>query len=186
MGQSDLLRFLCLHLERIGLRYFITGSQATIAFGEPRFTNDIDVVVELDEATCDRFCDGFPEEDFYLNRETAHQECRRHGMFNIIQPSTGLKIDVIVAKPASRDLLRLDRCIKIPISADCMASFSSPEDIILKKLEWHQMGGGDRHLRDIAGIVKVSGETLDWNYLAQSAQELGLTDLWNSVREACR
>ncbi len=35
MEQSELLRFLCNHLKRIGVRYFITDSQATIAYGEP-------------------------------------------------------------------------------------------------------------------------------------------------------
>ena len=45
MEQSELLRHLCATLDRLGIRYFVTGSQATIAFGEPRFTNDIDVVV---------------------------------------------------------------------------------------------------------------------------------------------
>jgi len=71
MEQSDLLKLLCNHLERIEVRYFITESQATIAYGEPRFTNDIDVVVDLDSSNCDVFCDGFPPEELYLNRETA-------------------------------------------------------------------------------------------------------------------
>jgi len=47
MEQSELLRYLTEVLERIGLRYFVTGSTATIFFGEPRFTNDIDVMHDL-------------------------------------------------------------------------------------------------------------------------------------------
>jgi len=47
MEQSDLLRLLVETLERLGIGYQITGSNATIAYGEPRFTNDIDVVVEM-------------------------------------------------------------------------------------------------------------------------------------------
>lgn len=47
MEQHDLLRLLCRQLDDLGLRYFITGSTATIFFGEPRFTNDIDVVMDL-------------------------------------------------------------------------------------------------------------------------------------------
>ena len=47
MEQSDLLRFVAAALERLGLRYFVTGSTVTIFYGEPRFTNDIDIVSSL-------------------------------------------------------------------------------------------------------------------------------------------
>ncbi|MBL8817244.1 MAG: hypothetical protein JNL58_14550 [Planctomyces sp.] len=33
--------------ESLGLVYLVTGSTATIAYGEPRFTNDIDILVDL-------------------------------------------------------------------------------------------------------------------------------------------
>ena len=186
MEQSELLVFLCRHLERIGVRYFITGSQATIAYGEPRFTNDIDVVVELNETNFETFCDGFPESEFYLNRESARQECCRQGMFNIIHPDSGQKIDVVVAKRDSYDQLRMNRGVKVPITDDCTAVFSSPEDIIVKKMEWHQMGGGDRHLRDIAGILKVRGDSLDLEYISHHASELGLQDVWRTIEESCK
>jgi hypothetical protein len=47
MGQFDLLRYVVRILEELGLKYFVTGSTATLFYGEPRFTNDIDVVVAL-------------------------------------------------------------------------------------------------------------------------------------------
>jgi hypothetical protein len=184
MEQSDLLVFLCRHLEQTKIRYFITGSHATIVFGEPRFTNDIDVVVDLNETNCDDFCDGFPESEFYLNRQTAHQECQRQGMFNIIHPGSGLKIDVIVAKDDSRERSRMERSVKIPIADDCEGIFSSPEDMIVQKLKWHQMGGGERHLRDIAGILKIRDNTLDVSYISQQVTELGLEKLWQQFAES--
>jgi hypothetical protein len=56
MEQSDLLRFVVSVLERLDARYFVTGSTVTIFYGEPRFTNDIDVVVDLPESAVDEFC----------------------------------------------------------------------------------------------------------------------------------
>lgn len=47
MEQFDLRAYLISTLERLGLEYFITGSVAATYYGEPRFTNDIDVVVKL-------------------------------------------------------------------------------------------------------------------------------------------
>ena len=71
MEQSDLLRHLCTTLDRLGIRYFITGSQAAIAYGEPRFTNDIDVVFDLRREQLDSFCAAFPDSDYYLSRTAA-------------------------------------------------------------------------------------------------------------------
>ena len=47
MEPSELLRFVVDTLERLGIRYFVTGSTVTIVYGEPRSTNDIDIVVDL-------------------------------------------------------------------------------------------------------------------------------------------
>jgi hypothetical protein len=34
-------------LEAQGLRYMVTGSVAAMSYGEPRFTNDVDIVIVL-------------------------------------------------------------------------------------------------------------------------------------------
>jgi hypothetical protein len=90
MEQSELLRYLTKALERIGLRYFVTGSTATVFFGEPRFTNDIDVVVDLPANKIPELCAAFPSPEFYLSEETVRRAVSRRGQFNIIQPSSGL------------------------------------------------------------------------------------------------
>jgi hypothetical protein len=102
-------------------------------------------------------------------------------MFNIIHPASGLKIDVIVPTMTSFDQQRFERVVRVPMGDDWAAVFSSPEDIILQKLRWHSMGGGERHLRDIEGILKVRSENLDRAYIGQQALELGVAELWQSV-----
>ncbi len=47
MEPNELLKRLSQTLDRLKIRYLVTGSMATIAFGEPRFTNDIDVVIDV-------------------------------------------------------------------------------------------------------------------------------------------
>jgi len=183
MGQSELLAFLCKHLEQIGIRYFITGSQATIAYGEPRFTNDIDVVVELNGSNWELFCSGFPEEEFYLSREAAREAVAQCRMFNIIHPTSGLKIDVMIPEQTSFNQLRLQRGVRLHLATGGMATFASPEDIIVKKMEWHSMGGGERHLGDIEGILRVRGEAVDRDYIAKHALLLGVHDIWQAILE---
>lgn len=182
MEQPDLLRHVCELLDRLGVAYMVTGSQATIAYGEPRFTNDIDIVADLNPATLELFCDGFPEDDFYLSRLAAEEAVNRRGMFNVIHPCSGLKIDVIIPAAMAYDRQRLARAQRVKVAEDYEALFTTAEDIILKKLDWHRQGGGDRHLRDIAGILKVRRARLDFDYLDQHARLLGLEDSWRDIQ----
>jgi hypothetical protein len=64
MEPSELLRRFVAVMERLKIRYLVTGSMATMAYGEPRFTNDIDVVVALPLDLVDAFCESFPEPEF--------------------------------------------------------------------------------------------------------------------------
>lgn len=182
MEQPDLMRYVCSLLDRLGIAYMVTGSQATIAYGEPRFTNDIDIVVDLSPATLETFCDGFSEDDFYLSRHAAREAVRERGMFNVIHPSSGLKIDVIIPAATPYDRERLDRAQRVRVAEDYEALFTTPEDIILKKLDWHRLGGGDRHLRDIAGILKVRRNRLDFDYLNRHARQMGLEEIWREIQ----
>ena len=181
MEQSDLLRHVCTVLENLGLPYLITGSQATIAFGEPRFTNDIDIVVSLGLDQLDAFIKSFPADEFYLSREAAQDAIARSSMFNIIHPTSGLKIDVIISGSSDFERSRFERGRKVRVAPDFTAIFASPEDVILKKLHFYKIGGSDKHLRDIAGVLKVSGAMIDQEYIELYAVQFGVADLWQRV-----
>jgi hypothetical protein len=181
MEQSDLLRHVCKILEALSLPYLVTGSQATIAFGEPRFTNDIDIVVALTPDRLDAFIDSFPVEDYYLSRAAASDAIARQSMFNIIHPRSGLKIDVIIPGTTEYEQSRFARGRKVNVTPDFAATFASPEDVIIKKLQFFKIGNSDRHLRDIAGVLKVSGAAIDRGYIEKHAQQFGVGEIWQRV-----
>jgi hypothetical protein len=181
MEQFDLLHHVVSVLERIGLRYFVTGSMATIFFGEPRFTNDIDIVVDLPSNRIPELCAAFPAPDFYLSEETVRRAVSRRGQFNIIHPSSGLKVDVMVPADSPFNRSRFTRMKKVKPAPDFDAVFSSAEDVILKKMESYREGGSEKHLRDIAGVLKISGERLDRGYIAEWAERMGTTEIWEEI-----
>ena len=74
MDQDDLLLEVSQVLERLRIPYFVTGSIATIFYGEPRFTNDIDIVVVLEGSTVSRLVEEFSPDDFYLSLEVVDRE----------------------------------------------------------------------------------------------------------------
>ncbi len=184
MEQSELLRYFTSVLEKLGLRYFVTGSVATIFFGEPRFTNDIDIVVDLSASQICSFCAAFPDSDFYLSEEAVRSAvAKKSGQFNVIHPASGLKVDVMIPREDAFNRSRFARVKHVRPAPDYDAVFASPEDVILKKLEYYREGRSEKHLRDIAGIFKVSGAKIDLAYIDEWSSRLDLSDLWEKVNK---
>jgi len=61
------------------------------------------------------------------------------------------------------------------------AGFASPEDVILKKMEYYKEGGSEKHLRDITGILKISGEKIDRPYIVSWAERMGVIEIWEAI-----
>ena len=181
MEPSELLHFLIGALERLQLRYFVTGSTLTIFYGEPRFTNDIDVVVDLPDNAAKMFCAQFPEQHFYLDEEAVRDAIRHKSQFNIIHPQSGLKIDVIIPESSDFNRSRFNRVKRVWPGPDWDAAFASPEDAIIKKMEYFREGGSEKHLRDIAGVLKTSGSEIDLDYIEHWATAFGLLDIWQAI-----
>ncbi len=94
MEPYDLLKYMITAFEKLKIRYFITGSIASMFYGEPRFTNDIDVVADIREEHISGLLRLFPEKEFYLSDDSIRDAIKNQYQFNIIHPSSGLKIDV--------------------------------------------------------------------------------------------
>jgi hypothetical protein len=47
---------------------------------------------------------------------------------------------------------------------------------------YFQRGGSERHLRDVAGMLRISGDEIDRRYVDDWARRLGLTEIWEAVR----
>lgn len=183
MNERDLARKLAVTFESLNIPYFITGSMASIAQGEPRFTNDIDVVVDLILDHVPALLAAFPSPDFYLSEQAARDAIARHFQFNIIHMESGLKIDVIVPPNNDFNRSRSKRIVRLNLDSDHKAWFASPEDVILKKLQYFQEGGSEKHLRDIAGLFLVQGNKIDMSYLSEWAAKLGVLVELQLVRE---
>lgn len=175
----ELLHLVARCFNENGIPYFVTGSVASFIYGEPRLTQDIDIVAAIREKNIPGLLYFFPEEEFYLDRISVQRALRERSQFNIIHPSSGLKVDVIIPKKNEFDQLRFERRKNVSISEELMISYSSPEDLIVSKLEFYQEGGSEKHLRDIAGIIKISGGELDFDYLAVWMERKGLGEIWN-------
>jgi hypothetical protein len=186
MTAPDLVRLLLLPLHDSGITYMVTGSVAAIAYGEPRMTNDVDIVARLDAESTGRIQRAFPDSSYYLAPpEVIEQERRRDrfGHFNIIHRETALRADVYVAGSDPLHAWAFERR-RAESLADRTIWFAPVEYVIVRKLEYHAQSGSDRHLRDIAGIVRVSGENIDTAALQKLLDERGLKPAWERARQS--
>ena len=169
--------------ERLHIPYLVTGSVASMAYGEPRLTNDIDVVAGIRAEHVAGLLAAFPAEEFYLDDEAVHGAIDHETQFNIIHPASGLKVDVIVRKDTPFDSSRFARARSLRPSESYTAAFASAEDVIIKKMEYYREGGSEKHLRDITGMLRISAAEIDESYIAEWADRLGLRPIWEMIQQ---
>lgn len=181
MEPFELLKFVADVCNRLRIPYLTVGSMATIAFGETRYTNDIDIVLDMKPEHIDDFCRAFSSPEFYLSRPAVESAVRKRFQFNIIHTTSALKVDCILPGDSAFDRSQLSRGVHKQVAEDFEAVFGSPEDVIIKKMEYYKIGQSVKHLRDIAGVLKISGASIDRDYITEWAARLGLTDIWNAI-----
>ena len=168
----------------LAVPYALVGSWGSGVYGEPRFTRDIDIVLDLNLAQLLQFCAAFPEDEFYLSEAAVRDAVRTRFQFNVIHPGSGNKIDFILTRPDSWNVDQLTRRRRIELrhGQEAFAAYvAAPEDVILGKLWYFAEGGGDRHLRDIAGILRVTGEGVDRAEVERWATKLGYLEVWHQI-----
>ena len=159
----------------------VVGSIASGMYGEPRMTRDIDVVVELSSRQVAMLCRAFPIDAYYVSPEAAKEAVRNQGQFNIIHPASGNKVDLLIGRRSAWGRSQISRRQRKRILPDLEVYCAAPEDVILGKMQYYREGGSEKHLRDIAGILKVSGEQVDHQYVAEWADRLGVAEIWQAV-----
>ena len=183
MSETDLFLLFVRPMNRAGLRYVIGGSVAAIFYGEPRFTQDVDMVVFLNEVNIRQLPEIFPSKEFYLPPpEAIVTEVARtqRGQFNIIHLETMFKADIY---PTGRDEFNAwaFRNKRPVIYEGETLVLAPPEYVIVRKLEYFREGGSDKHLRDIRGILNVSGQQIHQADLDEWIQRCGVETEWKKV-----
>jgi len=176
------VRFVIDALNQANVPYMVTGSFASSTHGEPRATQDLDVVIHPTPSSLELLLQSFPEDRFYWSRQAATQALRDQGMFNIIEFASGWKIDLMLRKDRVFSRCEFDRRQEAVVAGQTLL-IASPEDIVLAKLEWAKDGGSERQLEDAASVVRTQGSALDKPYIERWAAELCVADLWWQVAE---
>jgi hypothetical protein len=164
-------------LDRFGIPHMLAGSFASTYHGDPRTTNDIDLVIDPSRAALESFLRGLDPERFYVSAEAARTAFERRGQFNVVLLDSGWKADLILRKERPFSRAEFERRQPAEI-AEVALFVATAEDTIVSKLEWARAGESERLLRDVVGILEVSGECLDRVHNAHWVAELDREPLW--------
>ena len=166
-------------LDELGIPYLIGGSVASSLLGEPRSTQDIDLVADLTLSQVKPFVAAL-QPRFYVDEETVKSAVRYQSSFNIIDNESIVKFDIFILKnnPFSQSEFERRQVQIVRTNPEQTVVLPSPEDIILQKLLWYRDTNfsSEKQWRDILGVMKLQGATLDFEYLRYWGEQLKLSE----------
>ena len=166
-------------LEAIGAWYAIWGGLAVVAYGEPRFTQDLDILLSPNEFQVSLFVRALEKTHYHVD-EIAVRQAMSGGFFNVIHLGYHIKTDFFV--PTEPELLAMiTQRTYLPFDEIRRAAYLTPTSIVITKLRAYEDSRSTRHLEDIASIIRLQGNKLDDRRLDIAAARLGLLGVWRAV-----
>jgi hypothetical protein len=166
--------------ERLGIPYFVGGSLASSLHGIPRATQDVDIVAAIEPRHVEPIIAALRER-FYLDPDAVRSAVQEKRSFNVIHLGSYFKADVFVPKDDETSRLQMERRQRFALAGTPLREIvvASPEDVVAHKLYWYALGDevSERQWLDVLNVLRVSGDTLDWEYLRRAAQLLGVPAL---------
>jgi hypothetical protein len=184
MSLPDLIARFVRPLAQLDVPYMVMGGVAAIIYSEPRYTQDLDLVVQLDADRAADFAAAFPQDEFYIPPvEVIEAESRRaaFGHFNLSHHETGLRADIYLAGDDPLHAWGLAHRRRIMLRGEPVW-LAPVEYVILGKLKFYREGGSSRHLEDISAIIRISSDRIDFTLLEGKIAEEGLAAEWEKAR----
>ncbi len=166
-----------------GIEWMITGGVAAIVYGEPRLTQDLDVVATFGPREAAVLASHFPDPTYYCPPvEVIASEAGResHGHFNLLHLESGARADIYFAKGDALAVAAIVRPQQVHL-AGLTVPLAPADYVILAKLRFRSQGAGERHLRDVRSMLRVLGGDLNVDQLRAQAVALGLTKQWREL-----
>jgi len=183
MSVSEVFHRITSALGEAGIAYMLTGSFASAYYGALRTTQDIELVIAATAEQLRTFVQLLSKDEYYVDLDTALEARKQQSLFNVVDMATGWKIDLIFRKsrPFSEEEFRRRKLVNLQGGPLFVAS---AEDVVVSKLEWAKLAQSQRHIEDVAGILRMRWDSLDRAYLEKWIPELRIEAEWNDAQRA--
>jgi hypothetical protein len=109
--QKKFLEKLISLIESAGVPYAVCGSLSSGLHGQPRATNDADIIIAPNKDQLNNLLKSL-EVGYYVSDEGALEAMRDRSMFNVIDNELGWKADLIFRKDSPYELTEFSRRIR--------------------------------------------------------------------------
>lgn len=183
MADPGLIELFVRPLHDGSIDYLVTGGIATIVYGEPRFTRDIDVVLAVSPRDAERFLGLWSPDEFYVPpREVFEAESARplHGHFNLMHIESGLTADCYVAGADPLHEWAFGQVQVFDVEG-LPVRVAPVEYVIVRKLSYFAQSGSTRHLEDIARMGRIQGDSIDVEQVERWVGSLRIESAWEAA-----
>jgi hypothetical protein len=158
--------------EQANVPYFVVGGVAAIAYGDPRTTRDLDVIVQIAAADISRLKTVLEQSGFYV----AGGEDEPIASLQITNQQSIARADLIIATDDEYSQTQFDRRRRYDFLNMGEVYLASPEDIVIGKLRWGLQSESEKQQKDVMAIFKVQQASLDYQYLYHWAKHFDLAE----------
>jgi hypothetical protein len=185
---TGFLKLVLAALKASKVDYMIGGAIAEWAWGEPRATQDLDVVINLPIKSIGKLSRELEKRDMLVPADIILDTIAEHRAdipLNAIHMYSGLKADLYLMREG--DALRqsaFKRRVLVDYGSPIGKVFvHAPEDLIIYKLMYLGLSGQPKHARDIAAIMKANKGNLELKYIEEWVAQLGLGAVWEGLKD---
>ena len=182
MQDPELFLLFCRKFSALNIEYLVTGSIASIIYGEPRLTHDIDLVILTHDINYANFSLQFPLDDFYCPPKDVFAD-QNQKSFNLIHHETGFKADVYIIQENSFNKWAFTNKNNINIG-DEVISIAPIEYVIHNKVKFYAEGRSPKHISDIKGMLYHSEELINWQILNDELERLKINQVFKNMIKA--
>jgi hypothetical protein len=174
-------------IDGAGGAYFVGGSLASSFQGEPRATNDVDIVLDLPLGRIDALVAALGP-DFEVDTDMLRDALVHGRSCNVFYLPSVMKVDLFGVASTPFDESEFARRRRVVIRGTQTLVLKSPEDTVLRKLLWYREGGcvSDRQWRDVVEVLRVSGAEMDRAYLDEWGKRLKVWDMLERASSEAR
>jgi hypothetical protein len=165
-------------LTAVKVRFHLTGGAATIAYGEPRFTMDLDFVVDRDEllACLPDFIQAARTANYFFSEQAVRDEVAAARQFQLMDEIVGTKIDVYPRELVAGEL---NRSISLQVLPGLELPVASRRDLVMAKLIWISKGSY-KSRRDVRDLMSRASED-ELQSIRESAEQQRLSSVLDEV-----